>query len=160
MNYIPPPSELSPGSSVCCYLRDSGGDGQEQSTAQQRRVIEAYCAEHGLILAQVFEDEARKGGTTKSRTAFLEMIDLTQSPERPDGILIWNYARFARDMDDSAFYRIMIRRTGMVFHSLTDPIERGELARVQEFFIDFANEEKRKQRYGLNLGGASGLNTS
>jgi hypothetical protein len=42
------------------------------------------------------------------------MIELAQSPQRPDGLLVWNYARFARDMDDSAFYRALIRKKGMV----------------------------------------------
>jgi len=145
MNYIPPPRKLTPGSRVCCYLRDSGGDAQEQSTAQQRRVLESYCAEHGLILAQVFEDEARTGGTTKGRNQFFEMIDLTESPDRPDGLLVWNYARFARDMDDSAFYRALIRKKGMIIHSLTDPIPPGEFSRVIEALIDYSNDEKRRQ---------------
>ena len=140
MNYITPPNELTPGSRVCCYLRDSGSDSQEQGIDHQRIVLEEYCAKYGFILTHIFEDKACKGGTAKNRTAFLEMIDLTQSPERPDGILVWNYARFARNMDDLTFYRMMIAKSGMVFHSLTDPI-----ARVQNFFIDFIIEEQRKQ---------------
>jgi site-specific DNA recombinase len=164
MNYIPPPSELSPGSSVCCYLRDSGGDGQEQSTAQQRRVIDAYCVKHGLILAKVFEDEARTGGTTKGRNEFFEMIELAQSPQRPDGLLVWNYARFARDMDDSAFYRALIRKKGMAIHSLTDPIPPGEFSRVIEALIDYSNDEKRRQtsrdvKRGLNDNVQKGFTT-
>jgi DNA invertase Pin-like site-specific DNA recombinase len=126
-------------------LRDSGGDSQEQSTAQQRRVVEAYCEQHGLFLQQVFEDAARKGGSTKGRAAFLEMVGMTQEPDRPNGLLLWNYARFARDMDDSAYYRATIRKNGMFIHSLTDPIPPGEFSRVIETLIDYANEEKRRQ---------------
>jgi DNA invertase Pin-like site-specific DNA recombinase len=127
-------------------LRDSGGESQEQSTSQQKREIEAYCQRYGLMLVRVFEDAARSGGSTKARAAFLEMIDASTQPEnRPQGLLVWNYARFARDMDDSAFYRAVIRKNKMVIHSLTDPIPPGEFSRVIETLIDYANEEKRRQ---------------
>ncbi len=145
MNYVSPPPALPAGSRVFCYLRDSGGDGQEESTAQQRRVIEEYCQQFGLILVRVFEDAARSGRSTKKRVAFYEMLDATQARNHPDGLLVWNYARFARDMDDSAIYKGMIRKKGMVVHSLTDKIPPGEFSRVVETLIDYANEEKSKQ---------------
>ena len=145
MSYISPPSTLPPGSRVCCYLRDSGGDSQEQSTAQQMREIEAFCQKFSLILARVFEDTARSGGSTKKRAAFLEMVDYCTDQDHPEGLLLWNYARFARDMDDSAFYRATLRKKGLVIHSMTDPIPPGEFSRVIETLIDYANEEKRRQ---------------
>jgi DNA invertase Pin-like site-specific DNA recombinase len=126
-------------------LRDSGGESQEQSTAQQKREIEAYCQIHSLNLVRVFEDLARSGGSTKKRAAFLEMIDYCSDQDRPAGLLLWNFARFARDMDDSAFYRAFLRKKGLLIHSLTDPIPPGDFARVIETLIDYANEEKRRQ---------------
>jgi len=145
MNYVSPPSTLPPGSRVFCYLRDSGGNSQEESTAQQRRVVDEYCQRFGLILVRVFEDAARRGGTTKNRTRFMEMIDAAQSFDRPDGVLIWNFARFARDVDISSYYKSMLRLQGLIVHSLTDKVPDGEFSRVVEFLIDFANEEKTKQ---------------
>ena len=145
MNHIPPPIELTSGALVWAYLRDSGGDSQEQSTAQQRHEIEAYCLKHGLILIRVFEDIARSGGSTKARAAFIEMIDASSQSIRPQGLLVWNFARFARDMDDSAYYRAVLRKNGLIIHSLTDPIPPGDFSRVIETLIDFSNEEKRRQ---------------
>jgi DNA invertase Pin-like site-specific DNA recombinase len=145
MSYIPPPTTLPVGSKVWAYLRDSGGEAQEQSTVQQRKEIEAYCKEYGLILVRIFEDVARSAGSSNGRIAFLDMVEKSSIPERPAGLLVWNYARFARDMDDSAFYRALLRKNGMVVHSLTDPIPAGEFSRVIESLIDYANEEKRHQ---------------
>ena len=145
MNHIPPPDKLSTGRRVWAYLRDSGGESQEQSTSQQRREIETYCQQHGLILIRVFEDVARSGGSLNGRVEFLEMVDQSYQPNHPDGLLVWNFARFARDMDDSAFYRALLRKNGLVVHSLTDPIPPGEFSRVIESLIDYANEEKRRQ---------------
>src|ERR1700690_687600 len=145
MSYIPPPTTLPTGSKVWAYLRDSGGESQEQSTVQQRSEIEAYCKEYGLILVQVFEDIARSGGTSNGRIEFLDTIEKSNLPEHAEGLLVWNYARFARDMDYSAFYRALLRKNRMIVHSLTDPIPAGEFSRVIESLIDYANEEKRHQ---------------
>lgn len=145
MSHIAPPPTLPPGSQVCCYLRDSGGESQEQSTSQQRREIESFCETNALTLARVFEDAAKSGGSTKKREQFQEMISYCTGEDRPLGLLVWNYARFSRDMDDSTFYRAMLRKSGVVIHSLTDPIPPGDFSRVVETLIDYANEEKRRQ---------------
>ncbi|MFZ6027276.1 MAG: recombinase family protein [Chloroflexota bacterium] len=145
-DYIPPPASLPPGSLVWSYLRDSGGMAQEQSVPQQRAEIEAFCNLHGLVLAHVFADVAKSGGSDIGRDAFQDMIDLTGDEDlRPAGLLIWNFARFARDLEDSSFYKATLRKRGMVIHSLTDPIPEGTFGRVIETIIDIANEEKRRQ---------------
>jgi DNA invertase Pin-like site-specific DNA recombinase len=145
MTYFQPPPDLPPGSTVWLYLRDSGGPEQEQSTAQQRREIEGFCKQHGLIIADVFEDVSRSGTSTKGRAAFLDMIDRSNHPGRPVGLLVWNFARFARDMDDSAYYRFTLRRNGLVIHSLSDPIPPGDFSRVIESILDYSNQEKSRQ---------------
>jgi hypothetical protein len=58
---------FEPGNRVWAYCRDSGGDDQQDSVASQRRAIEEFCAEHHLVLVQVFADEARPGTTTVGR---------------------------------------------------------------------------------------------
>ncbi len=74
------------------------------------------------------------------------MMDLYRSPdERPHGLLLWNYARFARDLDDAIYYKALLRNRQIVVHSLTDPIPEGQYGRIIEFFIDISNEEKRRQ---------------
>lgn len=145
-DYIPPPSTLKPGSLVWAYLRDSGGDGQEKSIPQQEAEISAYCGRHGLILTHAFKDEAKSGGSVTNRDAFLDMVDLAGKPDhRPAGLLLWNFARFARDLDDSSYYKAALRKFGLIVHSLTDPIPEGTYGRMIETLIDIANEEKRRQ---------------
>ena len=145
-DYISPPGTLPPGSAVWAYLRDSGGYAQEQSVYQQQREIEAYCKRFGLVLVQTFSDVAKSGGSTHKRESFLEMIDLSYMQDRrPCGLLLWNFARFARDLDDSSYYKSVLRKNGLVIHSLTDPIPEGDYGRVIETIIDIANEDKRRQ---------------
>ncbi len=142
----PPPRPLCPGSRVVAYVRDSGGDAQEQSIPQQVKAIAQYCQQHNLALEQVFADEAITAGSAQGRHAFHAMLDLLQtSPAPPAGVLIWNFARFARELDDAAFYKGAIRRRGIHLHSLTDIIPDGEHGRVIEAIIDFTNAEKLRQ---------------
>jgi DNA invertase Pin-like site-specific DNA recombinase len=113
---------------------------------QQRAEIEAFCQEHGLQLVQVFADVAKSGGSTVGREQFLDMIDLSEEAEtRPAGLLLWNFARFARDLDDSSYYKATLRKRGLVVHSISDPIPEGPYGRVVETILDIANEEKRRQ---------------
>jgi len=145
-DYMPPPSGLKPGLSVWAYLRDSGGPTQEQSVPQQEAEIRAYCKRHGLVLARVFADVGKSGGSVSQRVQFLDMVDLTKDEAiRPAGLLVWNFARFARDVDDSDFYKATLRKRGIIIHSLTDAIPEGPYAGVVEKIIDIANEEKRRQ---------------
>ena len=145
MKYLPPPPGLPPGSTVCCYLRDSGGDSQEDSVDQQKRVIEAYCNEHGLILVKVFADKARTGGTVRKRNEFLEMVKFVEGETPPDGLLLWNYARFSRNEDDAPYFREKIRYVGVVIHSLNDNIQKGKFQRFHEAMIDYSNADLREK---------------
>ena len=145
-DYMPPPAALPPGSMVWAYLRDSGGDGQEQSVPQQKAEIQAFCRRHNLLLGHIFADVARSGGSVIGRDAFNDLVDMVKDPDlRPRGLLLWNFARFARELDDSSYYKALIRKQGVAIHSLTDPIPDGAYGRVVEVIIDITNEEKRRQ---------------
>jgi len=105
---------LPPGFRVIGYFRDSGGDEQEHPVDQQRRVAEEYCQQHHLVLVQVFADEARPGGTVVGRDDFDDLIHhcrqlapsaQRRSPDAPEGILLWDLKRFARDRLDNAFFK-------------------------------------------------------
>lgn len=145
-SYISPPSTIPANSLVWAYLRDSGGPTQDRSVGQQKQEIEDYCEQHHLTLGLVFADEAKSGGDTAARDQFNEMMDMSvHQSTRPHGLLLWNYARFARDLDDAQYYKATLRKRGIVIHSLTDPIPEGPYGRVVEVIIDIANEEKKRQ---------------
>jgi len=146
MPHIAPHSNLPPGSVVDAYVRDSGGPRQDASTDQQINELRAYCATYGLALRKIYADVAKSGKTTTGRDEFNNLIDSTIKPEsRPAGLLLWNYSRFARELDDSTYYKSLLRKRAIVIHSLTDNIPEGQYGRVVEIIIDIANEEKRRQ---------------
>lgn len=145
---MPPPQQLLQGSIVWGYLRDSGGDSQEQSVPQQKEELQSYCQKHGLALSHTFIDVAKTGGTVTGRDSFNDMVELltcSNSSIKPDGLLVWNLARFTRELDDASYYKAIIRKRGIVIHSLTDPIPEGDYGRVVEVIIDISNAEKIRQ---------------
>lgn len=146
-DYFPPPRDLPPGSPVWTYLRDSGGVTQENSVTQQLSEIRAYCDLHGLSLVEVFMDVAKSGGSVIGRDDFERMMTMSEVKDlRPRGLLIWNFARFARDSIDSTFYKATLRKRKIIIHSITDPIPDDDWgSRVVETVLDLSNEEKRRQ---------------
>lgn len=144
-DYFPPPRDLPPGSKVWAYLRDSGGPTQENSVKQQETEIRAYCDRFGLSLVEVFKDIAKSGGSVKGRDEFLRMIDASEI-NPPHGLLLWNFARFARDLDDAILHKAILRKREIIVHSITDPIPEDERAsRIVELVVDLSNEERRRQ---------------
>ena len=145
-NLTPLPSAIPTGSVVDTYLRDSGGEGQDRSVSRQLEAIKEYCIRHGLELRHIYKDAAKSGGSTAGRDDFDRLISNTRNEaERPTALLLWNYARFARDLDDSTYYKSLLRKRGIIVHSLTDHIPEGPYGRFVEFLIDISNEEKRRQ---------------
>jgi DNA invertase Pin-like site-specific DNA recombinase/DNA-binding FrmR family transcriptional regulator len=142
----PLPSTIPAGSIVDTYLRDSGGEGQDRSVARQLESIKAYCVRHGLKLRHVYKDAAKSGGSTSGRDEFDRMISSSRiEADRPAAILLWNYARFARNLDDATYYKALLRKRDIIVHSLTDHIPEGPYGRFVEILIDISDEEKRRQ---------------
>lgn len=131
-----------PGDQVVAYFRDSGGDKQELSVSRQEDEFRRWCQENGLIPGQVFKDEARPGSSVVSRSQFQAMMHHFRSGNIPEvGLVIWNYQRFAREIDDSQFFRADIRRRGYIFYSLNDDVPEGPMGRVYEALLDWKNEQ-------------------
>jgi hypothetical protein len=143
----PPPTTLPPGSTVWAYLRDSGGPTQERSIQQQREMLIEYCNKYNLVLShQPFEDVHKSGGTTQGRDNFSYMISLSATTEKPNGLLIWNFARFSRGgAYDAQLYKSILRHRGIIIHSLTDKIPEGEFGPIIEAIIDVANKQKKDE---------------
>jgi DNA invertase Pin-like site-specific DNA recombinase len=122
-----PPKSLPCGSVVIAYMRDSGGPNQEESIGQQDRAIKAYCKEYGLILNKIYADTGT-GRKVKNRDEFMQMINdvmTTHEDLRPDGLILWAYSRFSRDIYDFNYFLYGLLRQGLTVHSLTEEIPEG-----------------------------------
>src|SRR6185369_10227414 len=74
---------LPPGTHVVVYCRDSGGEEQDRSVAQQIAVAEEYCQRHHLVLECVYPEESRQSSNTEKREKLQAMLlDLRQRFKR------------------------------------------------------------------------------
>lgn len=146
MKYQPPPDKLLPGSVVDIYLRDSGGEGQERSVDSQLSEVKEFCILYNLVSRRVYRDEAKTGRGTISRKNFDRMIeDYKSNDDNPLGLLIWDYARFARNTKDAIYSIATIEHHGIIIHSLIDYVPEGEfrdVGRVMKHMGNQAESEK------------------
>jgi DNA invertase Pin-like site-specific DNA recombinase len=132
--------ELGPGSRVYAYLRDSGGQGQERSIAEQRTAISKAAEARGWTVVDWYVDAATQSGDYARRGAFAALLDdCRRNPGRVAGVVMDSLSRFGRDEYDSQFYRLELRRAGVQVASVSDQIPAGPLALVFEAFYDWKN---------------------
>ena len=128
------------GSQLAAYLRNSGGDDQDLSIEQQEAAVAKWCSDNGYILTRVFKDAARPGSSTIGREAFHQLIVHFRDLDCQEyGIIVWKFSRFARDIDDSQFYRADLRQHGYEIYSLNDQVPSGLDGRLFEAAIDWMN---------------------
>lgn len=141
---------LPPGSRVVAYFRDSGGEDQERSVEQQHREAQAYCARFHLVLVRVFGDEAKVGSTVVGRDGFDELMHFCRQlapegkprdPTAPDGVLLWDMKRFARNHLDNAFFKGDLRRRGYTLIFLSDNIPEGDAGIIYEAMLEWKAQQ-------------------
>ncbi|MCL4301396.1 MAG: recombinase family protein [Anaerolineae bacterium] len=136
------PLHIARGTIVWVYLRHSPG--RNQDIASQKAAVERFAEEQGLIIGRIFCDERASGGSTKNREQFNLMTHLARQKPRPaDMIIFWDLSRFAREIDDSQFFRSELRRNGWKLFSMMDDIPDNPFRYVFEALIDWKNHQFR-----------------
>lgn len=134
-------SPFAPGSVVAGYFRDSGGNDQDLSVSRQISEFKRWCAEHDLVVGEIFRDDAKKGSTVIGRADFLRMARHFRSgTAREAGLVVWRFSRFGRNTNERQYYKADLRRLGYIIHSLTDNIPNDKFGKLYENFLDFKDE--------------------
>jgi site-specific DNA recombinase len=145
MNYISPPADLPPGSVVDAYLRDSGGEGQDRSVESQFTEVQAYFKKQSWIMGEVYKD-SRSGKSASKRAGFEKMLkDYETGRRKPQGLCLWDYARFARNTREAVLYIASIENQGIIVHSLTDNIPDGEYKDLLRLVKHMGNQAEREK---------------
>jgi DNA invertase Pin-like site-specific DNA recombinase len=115
----------------------------------------------------LFVDRAKEATTTEQRDRFQAMIAAAQRSPRPfDAILVWKFSRFARNREDSAIYKGLLRRCGVEVISVSEPVDRDSamgvliegIIEIQDQFYSarLAEEVRRGQREATLEGFSTG----
>jgi len=67
-----------------------------------------------------------------------------QEPRSVDGIVVWSFSRFARNLLDAQFFKADLRRRGYKIISMTDDLPGGDLDVIIEALYDWKHEQYLK----------------
>ena len=125
---------------VKTYARDSGGDNQEESVAQQQGVFKEFIPHYGLSSSGDYADESGLSSTTEGRADLEALVSdvqrhyaripnvyvrerLSQTPRCV--IIVWKLGRLSRDPELVNYIRADFALRGVVFLELSEPPPSG-----------------------------------
>lgn len=134
------------------YIRVSTNMQEELSPDAQRRLILDYAKEHNIVIPSdfIFIEGGISGKKADRRPEFQKMIAIAKmKPKQFDVVLVWKFSRFARNQDESTFYKGMLRKKYEIdVLSISEPIMEGMYGRLIEMIIEWQDEF-----YSYNLAG-------
>ena len=133
---------------AAAYIRVSTDEQVELSPDSQKEQIFDYARRNGMKVPEEYvfiEGEKKKGLSGRkaaNRPKFQEMIALAKEKPKPfDCILVWKFSRFARNIDESTYYKSILRKKcGIDVISISEPIMEGMYGRLIEMIIEWSDE--------------------
>ena len=131
------PSTLLQGDTdVCLYLRFSSERQKEQSIEGQLRDCIAYCKRKNYRIVTIYVDRATTARKdVEKRVHFQEMI--TASVHQTwKLVIVWKLDRFARNREDSAVFKMRLRKNGVKVESATEGISKNPEGIILEAVLE------------------------
>ena len=129
---------------AAAYVRVSTDDQMELSPDSQMEKILEYAAKNGLLLLSeyIFHDDGISGRAAEKRPGFQQMIATAKDPSHPfDVIIVWKFSRFARNQEESIFYKSILRSKCKVdVVSVSEPLIAGPFGSLIERIIEWMDE--------------------
>lgn len=127
------------------YIRVSTDGQMDLSPESQLDAILDYAKSHGIVIPKEYifmESEGRSGKKAENRPQFQRMIATAKAKPKPfDCILVWKFSRFARNQDESTFYKGMLRKKLSIdVVSISEPVLDGMYGRLIEMIIEWQDE--------------------
>lgn len=139
MTVITPPSPCA-----AVYIRVSTEDQAELSPETQLAEVEKYARQEGITLLRdhIYIDAGISGKKAERRPEFMRMIAAAKEKGCPfQMILLWKYSRFARNQEESIFYKSILRsKCGVDVRSVTEPLIAGPFGSLIERIIEWMDE--------------------
>lgn len=129
---------------AAAYIRVSTDEQTELSPDSQLEEIRKYAQREGLLLLgdHVYIDAGISGKKAERRPEFMRMIAQAKETNCPFSvILVWKFSRFARNQEESIFYKSILRsKCGVEVVSITEPLLAGPFGSLIERIIEWMDE--------------------
>lgn len=129
---------------AAAYIRVSTDDQTDLSPESQLEKIREYAAKNDLILLSeyIFRDDGISGRAAEKRPGFQQMIAAAKDAAHPfDVVIVWKYSRFARNQEESIFYKSVLRsKCNVDVVSVSEPLVAGPFGSLIERIIEWMDE--------------------
>ena len=136
---------------AAAYIRVSTENQTELSPSSQLKIIRKFADEKGYLIYEdfIFRDNGISGRYADKRPEFNRMISLAkQKPPLFSAVLVWKFSRFARNQEESIFYKSLLRKNGIEVISVSEPVDDGPFGKLIERIIEWSDEY-----YSIRLSG-------
>lgn len=123
------------------YVRVSTREQAESgdSIPAQRERLRKWAAENGYRIVEEYVD-AGESARVSDRPAFLRLVQDAKA-KKFDAVLIWKWDRWARNAEDAALYKALLRRElGVDVIAVGDPVGEGPVGTLIERILDVIAE--------------------
>lgn len=133
------------------YIRVSTDEQTELSPESQLEKVREYAQRNSMIILEdhIYIDAGISGKSAQRRPQFMRMIAAAKEPEHPFSVLLlWKFSRFARNQEESIFYKSVLRsKCGVDVVSISEPLIGGHFGTLIERIIEWMDEF-----YSIRLG--------
>lgn len=129
---------------AAAYIRVSTEDQTDLSPESQLEKVKEYAAKNNMLLPSefIFHDDGISGRAANKRPGFQRMIAAAKDPVHPFSVIIvWKYSRFARNQEESIFYKSILRsKCNVDVISVSEPLIAGPFGSLIERIIEWMDE--------------------
>ena len=126
------------------YIRVSTDEQAELSPETQLEKIQEYARRENIVILQdhIYVDAGISGKKAEKRPEFMRMIASAKEKDCPfTSLLVWKFSRFARNQEESIFYKSVLRsKCGVDVVSVSEPLIAGHFGSLIERIIEWMDE--------------------
>ena len=119
---------------AAAYYRFSSDNQRTESIDAQRRAVREYCSANNIEIVEEYIDEAFSAKTS-DRPAFQRMIKDSEKRQF-SMVIVHKLDRFARNRQDSAMYRVILQRNGVVLRSVVENFDDSPESVILESLME------------------------
>ena len=136
--------ELTGPRFAAVYIRVSTDEQAELSPETQLAKLQEYARREGIVILQdhIYLDAGISGKKAEKRPQFMKMIAAAKEKDCPFTVLlVWKFSRFARNQEESIFYKSVLRsKCGVDVVSTSEPLIAGHFGSLIERIIEWMDE--------------------
>lgn len=121
---------------VALYLRFSSERQKEQSIEGQLRDCISYCKRKGYRIVAIYVDRATTARKDVEKRVYFQQMISDSVHREWQYVIVWKLDRFSRNREDSAVFKMRLRKNGVKVESATENISKNPEGIILEAVLE------------------------